>query len=338
MSESGQVKLGFVVEVVKGDALTFTADVLAVKYTPRGSGLGTKVSKYLPDDKDLLPGPDEYRIWPGNSGGVKAGYILMVGTPPVFSLRYPQLRALGRRFLEALWESGVGVQHLATTVHGIRTGLGLDEVEAFRSLLLGMSDAYAEGRFPPTLEQITIVEQDEHRALLLQDALQRFLPTPEAPAARDKKRTTMVVMAGPESFDAEFRGPEADETTPHVFVAMPFKTDYDDQFYLAIQPAVTELGFLCERMDLDSFTGDIVDRMLKRIDTARLMVALLDGSNPNVYLEVGYAWGVKRPTILVAREGEPLPFDVRGHRVLVYDKIYRLKDMLAAELKRLLAK
>jgi hypothetical protein len=143
-------------------------------------------------------------------------------------------------------------------------------------------------------------------------------------------------MAGPESFEPEFRKPTADETTPHVFVAMPFKDDYDDQYYLAIQPVIHAMGWLSERMDLDAFTGDIKARMLDRIRTARLLVALLDGANPNVYLEIGYAWGVETPTVLCARDGEPLPFDVRGERVLLYDKIYRLKVMLAEELERLL--
>jgi hypothetical protein len=338
MSES--VELGFVVEVVQGDALEYPADVLAVKYAPDSGGLGAQVRKQLRKIEDLdgmLPAADEYRMFPGWTVS-KCEHILMVGTAPVWVLRYPQLRDLARRFLEALWETGVSAGHMVMTMHGVRSSAGLDEVEGFRSLLLGLADAYEAGHYPPTLERITFVEQDENRVHLLQTALQKFLPAEPPPAAAVDKRdtATTALMAGPESFEPEYRKPEADETTPHVFVAMPFKSDYDDQFYLAIQPAVTEMGFLCERMDLDTFTGDIVDRMLTRIGTAKLMVALLDGGNPNVYLEIGYAWGVRTKTVLVAHAGEPLPFDVRGHRVLVYDKIYRLKDMLKAELKRLL--
>ena len=118
---------------------------------------------------------------------------------------------------------------------------------------------------------------------------------------------------------------------------MPFREEYDDQYYLAIQPAIHEMGLLSERMDLDSFTGDIKQRMLDRIRSARLLVALLDSANPNVYLEVGYAWGVDTPTVLAAHQGEPLPFDVRGERVLLYDRIYRLRNMLKDELARLMA-
>ncbi|MBN1203141.1 MAG: hypothetical protein JXJ20_14925 [Anaerolineae bacterium] len=338
MSDAGNVNLGFVVEVIQGNALTVTTDVLGVKHTSSPGGLGAQVRKYLPEDAGMLPGAEEYRIWAGR-GVAQAEYILMLGAPPTFALRYPQLRDLGRRFLEALWNEGLDVQHFTTTIHGVRTGIGLDEIEAFRSLLLGMADAYEAGHYPPTLERITFVEQDENRVRLLKDALTQFLP--DAPATAQRQTTAepeavTAMMAGPESFEPEFRKPEANEMTPHVFVAMPFKGDYDDQFYLAIQPVVSEMGFLCERMDLDTFTGDIVERMLDRIRSACLVIALLDGANPNVYLEVGFAWGVETPTVLIAHQDEKLPFDVRSQRVLLYERIYLLKRMLAGELKRLL--
>ncbi len=334
MNDSGQFRLGFMVEVVEGDALEYEADVLAVKYSPRSGGLGAQVRKYLKEDATMLPSEDDYRMWSGK-GIARVEYILMLGAPPPFSLRYPQLRDLGRRFLEALWREKIPVKTMVTTAHGVRTGAGLDEIEAFRSLLLGLSDAYDARTYPPSLKRIVFVEKDENRVRLMQEALPQFLPI-EAPAAARKRETgTLAIMAGQQSFDEAFRQPEADEETPHVFVAMPFRDDYDDQYYLAIQPAIKEMGLLCERMDLDAFTGDIVERMLDRIRTAKLMVALLDGCNPNVYLEVGYAWGVKTQTILLARQDEALPFDVQGHRVLLYDKIYRMKEMLKAELHRL---
>jgi hypothetical protein len=210
-----------------------------------------------------------------------------------------------------------------------------DDVETFRAMLLGLTDSYQTGNFPPELERITFMEKDKRLAMLLQDTLAQFL-LPETTSSTTGQAGQVMQIACLDSFRPEFRKPQANDATPHVFVAMPFKDRYDDQFYLAIQPCVKEAGFLCERMDLEAFTGDIVDRMFARIRTSRLTVALLDGGNPNVYLEVGYAWGVETPTILIAHEGEPLPFDVRGHRVLIYDKIYRLKQMLQAELERLL--
>src|SRR3972149_5140931 len=111
MNDGDSLKLGFVVEVVQGDALTYKTDVLAVKYSPVSGGLGSFVKTYLPDDVGMLPTADEYRLWFGR-GITQSEYILMLGAPPSFSLRYPQLRGLGRRFLEALWTEGLDVKHV----------------------------------------------------------------------------------------------------------------------------------------------------------------------------------------------------------------------------------
>ncbi|NDJ76661.1 MAG: hypothetical protein GYB65_10415 [Chloroflexi bacterium] len=356
MSADDNVNIGFVVEMVQGDAFDYEADVLAVKDAARSGGLDAQIrvrlrdSGQLPDSKPYLAIGD-YQLWSGE-GITHAPQILMVGAPTTHQLGYAQLRDLGRHFLEALWQDGATVGHLAMTVHGVKTRLGLDEVEAFRSLLLGISDAYESGHYPPTLRRITFVERDQHRADVLGEALRRFLPTPSPedesppPATTERARGQLKqvsavpvdsaqMMAGAESFEPAYAGPEADDATPHIFVAMPFADDYDDQFYLALQPCVREAGFLCERMDLDTFTGDIMQRMFERITSARLMIALLDGANPNVYLEIGYAWCAETPTILVAHADQMLPFDVRSHRVLIYDKIYQLKEMLTRELRRL---
>ncbi len=325
MGQSESVSLGFVVEVVQGDVFEFRADVLAVKSSPNSGGLDTRIWSRLrslgtltTSETDLKVG--DYHLWPGDKI-VPSSLILMVGAPSVYDLHYAQIRQLGRDFLEALWNSDTGVEHLAMTAHGIQTALGLDEVEAFRSLLLGMADAYQAGHTPATLKRVTFVEFSPKRAALFREALAEFLVTPPPPAPRGVMRTREAVqreeaarIAGPESFEPEFRKPAADDSTPFVFVAMPFREDYDDQFYLAIQPCVKEVGLLCERMDLDVFTGDITDRMFQRIAAARLVIALLDGGNPNVYLELGYAWGVRTSTVLLAHKEEPLPFDVRPPR------------------------
>jgi hypothetical protein len=61
----------------------------------------------------------------------------------------------------------------------------------------------------------------------------------------------------------------------------------------------------------------------------------LSGANPNVFLEIGYAWGKGRLTILLAKSSEQLLFDVRGQRVLKYESLVALRKSLAKELKEL---
>jgi hypothetical protein len=93
---------------------------------------------------------------------------------------------------------------------------------------------------------------------------------------------------------------------------------------------------LCERMDHSIFTGEIVDLMRKRIASAEVVVADLSGANPNVYLEIGYAWASGVPTILLCDRDTVPAFDVRGHRHLRYESIRDLERKLARELDGLL--
>jgi hypothetical protein len=72
-----------------------------------------------------------------------------------------------------------------------------------------------------------------------------------------------------------------------------------------------------------------------RIGSASLVVADLTGANPNVYLEVGYAWGRGVKTVLISAKGDELKFDVRTQRCLIFDSIRHLEVLLTEELKAL---
>jgi nucleoside 2-deoxyribosyltransferase len=88
-------------------------------------------------------------------------------------------------------------------------------------------------------------------------------------------------------------------------------------------------------VDNESYTADILERLKEKIETAAVVIADLTNANPNVYLEVGYAWGKNRPTILLAKDDEELKFDVRGQRCLKYGRIKDLELSLAKELAEL---
>jgi hypothetical protein len=57
-----------------------------------------------------------------------------------------------------------------------------------------------------------------------------------------------------------------------------------------------------------------------------------------VYLEIGYAWGKGRPTILIAKDIDSLPFDVRGYHCQKYGNITALEGILERELRELQAR
>jgi len=119
---------------------------------------------------------------------------------------------------------------------------------------------------------------------------------------------------------------------------MPFSNDLEDCYFYGIKVPIQNAGFGCVRVDKKSFTGDILGQIKNDIDRSSAVVAVLDGANPNVSLEVGYAWGREIPTILLIKDTSQLPFDLKGQKCIVYDSIRGLEKSLAVELKELISK
>jgi hypothetical protein len=314
------------VEVKTGDALTQDADVLVLKHAQGLYGLDRTVVGLLKGDgrPPSLPQPWDVSLEDSTSG-IAAARLLFVGVPSLEDFGYGEIRIFARKALSALAEELPQTKHILLTVHGV--GYGLDEVEAFQAEIAGLVDAVRAGEQPTSLQRITIIEDNERRAQRLGKVLTGLLqdhtitPTEKTNHPESQKASEKLRTAG-----------YASETKPHVFVAMPFKEEMDDIFHYGIQSAVNAAGFLCERVDLSSFTGDIMDRVKLRIRSASLVVADLTGGNANVFLEVGYAWGVGTPTVLVVNGADQLQFDVRGQRCLTYKKIKELEDSLTREL------
>jgi hypothetical protein len=128
---------------------------------------------------------------------------------------------------------------------------------------------------------------------------------------------------------------EVKKPKKHIFVAMPFSPELEDYFYYGIRVPIRLANFNYLRIDKDAFTGEIVEQIKVGIKTAEAVIAVLDGANPNVYLEVGFAWGNKIPTILLIKNVKELRFDVSGQRCLIYSSIRNLEEILTSELSNL---
>lgn len=316
------------VEIVHGNVVSFRADALALKFAQGLYGADGDVADKLGLSESTLlsqlSAVGSHHLADGGNR-VAAAQVLFIAVLPLNRFRYAQIREFAERVLSALKDSAPQIRHLAVTLHG--PNYGLDEMEAFSAELAGFLDGCARGDAPPALERITFVELNAKRAQRLTSALPGLLPgqagkaqaqpgpvVPE-PAARP------IATAGKDS-----------EAKPHIFVAMPFTEEFDDIYYYGIEPVVKSAGYLCERADTRSFSGDILDWIKRRIETAALVVADLSTANANVYLEVGYAWGHRRPTILLTRDVNDLKFDVRSQRCLVYKRIRDLEQNLRREL------
>lgn len=317
------------ISVNLGNALSEQADVLVLKYAQAPYGVDEAVIRILngAGNNVQLPKPWGFRL-EESVQGIAAARILFIGVPPLREFGYREIRTFARKALTALAGKAPETKHILLTVHG--PGYGLDETEAFEAEVAGLVDAVQGDDFPENLRKITIIERNAGRAKRLEKALTGLLPDRKIARAgevvrTENSKTSEKLRTAGYSSDAK----------DHVFVAMPFKEEMDDIYHYGIQSAVNAAGFLCERADLSTFTGDVLEWVRMRIRSASLVVADLTDANPNVYLEVGYAWGTGVRTVLLAKSTDHLKFDVRGQRCLIYKKIKELEDSLTSELRRL---
>ncbi len=318
------------VRVLQGDAIGLSTDLLVLKYAQALYGVDREAARLLSLNENELPEVGE-SLLARSHGSPAAGAVLFLGVPPLRGFGYEEIRLFGRR---ALVEAAAvpGATEVCMTLHG--PGYGLDEVEAFNSELAGVIDAITENSAGAGLRTVSFIENDRGRAARMQEILTKAIPG-------------RALLPGVSPTEAGVVGEAVDRLSTvgfdsaakaHVFVAMPFSLDFEDVYTFGIVPAVHSANLLVERMDQSSFTGDVVAHMRGRISEARLFVADVTGANPNVYLEIGFAWGIGIPTVLVCRDVDELKFDLRGHRCLSYTNIVELQRKLTTEVSALLSR
>lgn len=119
-----------------------------------------------------------------------------------------------------------------------------------------------------------------------------------------------------------------------VFILTPFHDNYFED-YKVIRDTCTQSGFNAYRGDENYIKGDIFPEMLKLIVKANLTIANINGRNPNVLYELGIAQALDKPVILISREPEKLPIDIKSKRFLIYRDYTELQEMIRQELKNL---
>jgi nucleoside 2-deoxyribosyltransferase len=120
---------------------------------------------------------------------------------------------------------------------------------------------------------------------------------------------------------------------------MPFASEYDDVFFVAMTHAARSVNAACERIDKEDFVGDIVGEILRRVRGSAAVIADLSESRPNVLYEVGYAHALGIPTVHICSTPlEQLPFDVSHWNTIKYAKgqTVRLKAGLTRRLRTVL--
>jgi hypothetical protein len=317
-----------------GDVVKVPSDLLLLKFAQEFYGADEVVASRLVGggvcrQDELRPAPGDF-VAVETKGIIAPNRVLFLGTPPLRSFNYSEMEVFARRAIEKIVDLRLPVRILTTTIHG--TGYGLDGGEALQRLVRGFRDALSVYR-SAGIESITFLTLREREERMLTAALHSAaigavdatagatevgrggpMRVPEArpsPKPSVEKRASAPVAVSTEIPAVRKR---------RVFVAMPFSEEFQNVYEFGIYPAVRNCGLICERVDETHFTGDILARIRDSIEAADLVVADLTEGRPNVYLEVGYAWGRGVPVVFVAKKGEKLHFDVATHRCIFYGR------------------
>ena len=115
---------------------------------------------------------------------------------------------------------------------------------------------------------------------------------------------------------------------------MPFEDQFNDIYHLGIKAVATECEVVAERVDEQSFSETILERIYRQIESADFIIADMTGRNPNVFYEVGYAHARGKICTLLTQSADDIPFDLKHHRHIVYNgSIQSLKTKLKFEIE-----
>jgi hypothetical protein len=300
------------VDVVRGDARELACDALLLKWAGGPHGLDEVVAAGLGVDPTSSLGPSGAVAVAGETV-VAAPQVVFIAAPPLHLLRYREIRAWTRQALAAAAIHVAGAGHVALTLHG--AGYGLDEEACVAAEVAGLVEAVAGGRAPAGLGRITLVERNPRRAERIRRVVAEVLP-----GSVIGRGTTL--------------GPKVDRGhLPVIHVAMPLSGATEDLFRHGIEPAITATGHLVERIIPGAADG--VAQVETRLSAAAGLVADITGSHPNVYLQVGYAWGRGIPTVVIVGTGDEakiVPLDLRTRAQIVFEDTDDLRRRLGPAL------
>lgn len=110
------------------------------------------------------------------------------------------------------------------------------------------------------------------------------------------------------------------------FVIMPFDKRLDGTYQ--------QIVHVCNRLNIEprrsdhTAVGSITKEIFIEISNAKIVIADLSFSNPNVYYELAISHCIGRKTILISRTDQDIPFNVRDNYVIRYsDSIIGAKDL-----------
>jgi hypothetical protein len=150
-------------------------------------------------------------------------------------------------------------------------------------------------------------------------------------------RSHLTAPAGPSNRPASFLGVSAERLESDLcFVAMPYSTEWSEALEDILDDICRGAGMrilVARNMDGRFIPNDI----WKGITAAAVIVADITDGNPNVAYEIGLADVLGKEVVLLC-QGNKVPFDFSGQRLICYENTMKgsvvLREELTARLRR----
>ena len=119
------------------------------------------------------------------------------------------------------------------------------------------------------------------------------------------------------------------QASKSVLTVMSFSDDPSlSDAYESFKEICLEFGYVGARVDEENDVPRIMPELLQRLGRCAFCVVDLSHEKANVYYELGYAEASKRPVVVTAKKGTPLPFDVKDIPVHFWENQKSLKEQL----------
>lgn len=121
-----------------------------------------------------------------------------------------------------------------------------------------------------------------------------------------------------------------------VFMLMPFNLEAM-QVYAQCRETVRRLGMELKKSDDGFIEGDLLKSIVADIIMSGIIIANLDGKNPNVFYELGIAHTLGKKTILITRyKPEEMPFNIKNKFIIFYETMEQLDERLGMAIEHIM--
>ena len=120
-----------------------------------------------------------------------------------------------------------------------------------------------------------------------------------------------------------------------VFIIMAFKPDMEP-VYDCLKEVAEEYDLIAKRVDEELGDYKITDKIIEMIEDCKFIIADLTHERPNVYFELGYARGIGKTVITIAKDTTKIHFDVKDWKYLSYNDTRVLEKKLRREIDHIL--